>query len=89
MGDRRKSEMEIAARALKLRLQPVEVSGPEKIESALRTVTHERAEAIFVADCSVIPPDTVHLIAKTKLPGIYSTSRFAEAGALMVYGPTE
>ena len=88
IGDKRKSETEAAARALKVRLQYLEVSGPEKIEGALRAATRERAEAIFVADCSVIPPGTVDLIAKIKLPAIYSTSRFAEAGALMVYGPS-
>ncbi len=87
VSDKRASEMEAAARALKIRLQTVEVGGPEKVESALRVATRERAEAIFVADCSVIPPSTVDLIAKIKLPAIYSTARFAEAGALIVYGP--
>src|SRR4029434_248223 len=28
------------------------------------------------------------LVPKTKLPAIYPTSRFAEAGGLMVYGPS-
>jgi len=88
VGDKRKSESEAAARALKVRLQSIEVSGPEKIESALRTATRERADALFVSDCSVIPPQTVELVAKTRLPAIYSTSRFAEAGALLVYGPS-
>jgi putative tryptophan/tyrosine transport system substrate-binding protein len=88
VGDKRKSELDAAARAMKLRLQFLEVSGPEKIESALQAATRERADAVFVADCSVIPPQTVELIAKAKLPAIYSTSRFAEAGALIVYGPS-
>jgi putative ABC transport system substrate-binding protein len=88
VGDRRAAEMEAAGRVLKVRLQNVEVSGPENIESALKAATRERTEAIFVADCSVIPPRIVDLIAKIKLPAIYSTARFAEAGALMVYGPS-
>jgi putative tryptophan/tyrosine transport system substrate-binding protein len=88
VGDKRKSESEAAARALKVHLQSIEVSGPEKIESALRAATRERADALFVSDCTVIPPQTVHLVAKTRLPAIYSTSRFAEAGALLVYGPS-
>jgi len=87
VGDKRKSETEAAARALNVRVKIVEVSGPEKVESALRAATRDRAEAIFVADCTVIPPSTIDLIAKIKLPAIYSTARFAEAGALMVYGP--
>jgi putative ABC transport system substrate-binding protein len=88
VGDKRKSEMDAAALVLKVRLQSLEVSGPEKIEGALRAATRERADALFVSDCSVIPPQTVELIAKTRLPAIYSTSRFAEAGALLVYGPS-
>jgi len=88
VADKRKSETDAAARVLKVRVQSFEVSGPEKIESALQAATRERAEALFVADCSVIPPKTVELVAKTKLPAIFSTSRFAEAGALIVYGPS-
>jgi putative ABC transport system substrate-binding protein len=88
VGDRRKSETDTAARALKVRVQSFEVSGPEKVESALNAATRERAEAIFVNDCAVIPPSTVDLIAKMKLPAIYPTSRFADAGGLIVYGPS-
>jgi len=82
------SEIESAARSLKVYVQPLQVSGPGEIERALRAATGERADAIFVHDCSVIPANAVELITKTKLPAIYPTSRFAEAGALIVYGPS-
>jgi len=82
------SEIESAARTLKVYVQPLQVSGPGEIERALRAATGERADAIFVHDCSVIPANAVELITKTKLPAIYPTSRFAEAGALIVYGPS-
>jgi putative ABC transport system substrate-binding protein len=82
------SEIEAAARTLKLYVQPIEVSGPAEIDRAVRAATAERADAIFVHDCSVIPTNAVELIARTKLPAIYPTSRFAEAGALIVYGPS-
>jgi putative tryptophan/tyrosine transport system substrate-binding protein len=59
VSDKRKNEAEAAARILKVRLQHLEVSGPDKIESALQAAHRERAEAILVADCSVIPPSTV------------------------------
>jgi ABC-type uncharacterized transport system substrate-binding protein len=81
------SEIEAAAQTLKVYLQPIEVSGPGEIERGLRAATAERADAIFVHDCSVIPVNAVELITKTKLPAIYPTSRFAEAGGLIVYGP--
>jgi putative tryptophan/tyrosine transport system substrate-binding protein len=88
VAEKRWSEIEAAAQALKVLLQPLEVSGPEEIDAALRAATRARADALFIHDCSVIPAKTTELVAKTKLPAIYPTSRFAEAGALMVYGPS-
>ena len=82
------SEIQTAARSLKVHVQPIEVSGPGEIDGALRAASAERADAIFVHDCSVIPTKAVDVITRTKLPAIYPTSRFAEAGALMVYGPS-
>ena len=84
----RSSEVKGAAQTLKLYLQLIEVTGPSDIDRALRLASAERADAIFVHDCSVIPTNAVQLITKTKLPAIFPTSRFAEAGALMVYGPS-
>ena len=88
VAEKRSNEIEAAARALKLHAQFLEVSGPEKINMALQAATREHADALFVHDCSVIPAKTVELIAKTRLPAIYPTSRFAEAGGLMMYGPS-
>ena len=86
--EKRWSEIEAAAQVLKVHLQSLEVSGPEEIDGALRAATRERADALFVQDCSVIPANSVELIARTRLPAMYPTSRFAEAGGLMVYGPS-
>jgi putative ABC transport system substrate-binding protein len=89
VSDSEWSDSEAAARVLKVHLQSVVVSGPEEIDGALRTATRERADALLVFDCSVIPTKTVELVAaKTRLPAIYSTTRFANAGGLMVYGPS-
>src|SRR5262249_8519936 len=89
LADMRANEIAGTARALKVRLQTFDANGPEKVESALRAATRELADAFFVHDCSAIPAaKTVELIAKTKLPAIYPTARFAEAGGLMVYGPS-
>jgi putative tryptophan/tyrosine transport system substrate-binding protein len=89
VGDRRAIETKAAAQDLKIQLKTVMVSGPEELDSTLRAATREGAQALFVHDCSVIPAaKTVALIANTKLPAIYPTNRFAEAGGLMVYGPS-
>jgi putative ABC transport system substrate-binding protein len=86
--EKRWAEIEAASHVLKINLQLLQVSGPEDIDRALRTATREHADALFVQDCSVIPVNSVQLITKTRLPAIYPTSRFAEAGGLMVYGPS-
>jgi putative ABC transport system substrate-binding protein len=88
VATKRFDEMQAAAHLLKVQLQALQVSGPEEIDGALRAATRARADALFIHDCSVIPAKTTELVAKTKLPAIYPTSRFAEAGALMVYGPS-
>jgi putative tryptophan/tyrosine transport system substrate-binding protein len=80
-------ETQAAARVLKLRLQPVEVRGPEEVEDALRSLTRDRTDALFVHDCSRIPSSkTVELAAKSRLPAIYAVERFSQAGGLMFYG---
>ena len=88
MTETRWNEIEAAGQTLRVQLQPIEVSGPEDIDRAIRAATAERADAIFIHDCSVIPTKAVEVINKTKLPAIYPTSRFVEAGALIVYGPS-
>ena len=79
------SNTERAARLLKVQLQSLVVNGPEEIDEALRAATRERADALFVFDCTRIPTKTA---AKIRLPAIYSTTRFADAGGLMVYAPS-
>ena len=82
------SDTEHAARLLKVQLQSLVVNGPEDIDGALRAATRERADALFVFDCPRIPTKTVELATKIRLPTIYSTTRFADAGGLMVYAPS-
>ena len=71
-----------------MQLQSLVVNGPEEIDGALRAANRERADALFVFDCPRIPTKTLELVAKIGLPAIYSTTRFANAGGLMVYAPS-
>jgi putative tryptophan/tyrosine transport system substrate-binding protein len=90
INDRRFEEARASARALKLQLQSIEVNGPEEISAALRAAANARAHAVFVHDCSIFPAaKTVELVGKTKLPAIYPTTRFVEAGGVIVYGPSD
>ena len=88
LAERRWSETEAAAQVVKVNLQSLVVNAPKEIDGALRSAKREHADALLVHDCSVIPANTVELIATTKLPAIYPTARFADAGGLMVYGPS-
>jgi putative ABC transport system substrate-binding protein len=82
------NETQAAAKGLRLQLQPVETRGPEDIENALRAAIRERPAALFVHDCSRIPsPQTVGFTADSRLPAIYPSIRFMNAGGLMMYGP--
>jgi ABC-type uncharacterized transport system substrate-binding protein len=90
LGRTRRREMKATEGVLKLRLQFLKINDPNQIESALRSAIRERADALFVSDCTNFPAaETVDLIAKTKLPAIYPATRFAEAGGLVMYGASD
>jgi putative ABC transport system substrate-binding protein len=81
-------ETQAGARVLGMQLQSAEVSGAHEIEHALSAASRKRAAALFVHDCSLIPSSkTVELAAKFRLPAIYPSIRYMDAGGLMMYGP--
>jgi len=79
-----------AARALGVRLQPLEARGPSEIDSAFATMTSEQAGAVIVlVDAMFLDHRTqiADLAARRRLPAVYGLSDHAEAGGLMAYGP--
>ena len=82
--------IEIAARSLQVKLQPVAAEGPSDFESAFSSMKTERASALITLASSVFGIHQaliVDLAAKNRLPAIYPSSIFTEAGGLMAYGP--
>ena len=82
-------EAEVAARALGVRLQPLEARDPKEIDSAFAAMTRERAGALIVlVDVMLSDHRTriADLAAKRRLPTVSGVREFAEAGALMSYG---
>ena len=82
-------ELELSAKALKLRLQFIEVGGPKEIESAFKSVIKMRPEALFVqagAVGVVKRTEIIQFAAKSSLPAIYVRGEWADAGGLMSYG---
>jgi putative ABC transport system substrate-binding protein len=80
-------ETELAARALVVQLQYLDVRDPKDIETAFRAAGKGRADSVLVLTSPVINPyrkEIAELAVKNRLPAIYSTPEFVEHG-LMSY----
>jgi putative ABC transport system substrate-binding protein len=80
---------EEAARSLRLQLQSVEVSRADDIDRAFSVLATGRAEALIVVPSTLTLDNRgqiASLAQKNRLPSIYGTGGFAEAGGLMAYG---
>jgi len=94
LGERTERDMlnaaEVAARALGVRLQFVAARGPADIDRAFAEMTREHVEALAVFPSSMLFADRRHVIdlaAKNRLPAMYLTRQYVEAGGLMSYAP--
>jgi putative ABC transport system substrate-binding protein len=82
-------ETELAAGALGVQLQYLDVLGPQDIESAFQAAGKGRANAVLM----LVPPriaspkrkEIVDLAVKVRLPAIYYAPEWAEEGGLMSY----
>ena len=83
-------EAEVAARALEVQLQFVEVRGPADIDRAFSDMTHARAGALTALASAALFNERGRLMglaAKNRLPAMYGLREYVEAGGLMSYGP--
>ncbi len=82
-------EVELAAKALKVKLQYLDVLDPKDVETAFLAATKGHADAILVLQtplASLHRTQFIELAVKNRLPATYSRSDFVEAGGLMSYG---
>jgi len=82
-------ELELAARAFKVQLQYLDILDPKDIESAYRSITKGRADAILVLQSPIASTLSAQFIGhavKCRLPAIYPRSDFVKAGGFMSYG---
>jgi len=93
LGERMDKEMlkeaEVAAQALGVRLQFVEVRGPDDFDRAFSDMTRARAGALTVLPGNMFLREhrrLVDLAAKNRLPAVYTSREFVDAGGLMSYG---
>ena len=81
-------ETELAAGVLRVQLQYLDVLDPKDIETAFRTSSKGRADAVLVLTSPVFlsqRTQTAELAVKNRLPTIYSWPENVEDGGLMTY----
>jgi len=83
-------ETELAAGALKLKLQYLDVLDPKDIETAFRAAGKARADAVLTLPTTVLysqRKQIVDLAVKSRLPAIYPQTEYTEVGGLVSYEP--
>ena len=83
------SETTSAARALGLQLQALDVTNPGQLESLFEAAVRDRAQGLIVIRdplTNTLRPRIIALAAHHRLPAMYASREFVEAGGLMVYG---
>jgi putative tryptophan/tyrosine transport system substrate-binding protein len=89
-GEQRFKEAEADAKGLGLRLQFLGAKGPDDLESAFDAAKRSGAQAVIVHPSTFATTNRARIIeltAKNRLPAIYPSTPYAEAGGLMSYGP--
>ena len=84
-------ETEVAARALGLKVQSLEVRGPDDFRGAFARAARDRANALIVVRDPLIDSDHFRILdfaIDNRLPSIHGETQFVEAGGLMSYGPS-
>jgi putative ABC transport system substrate-binding protein len=82
-------EVELAANAFGVKLQYLDVLSPKDIETAFRSASNGRADAVLMLPGPVLVlqrAQLADLAAKNRLPAIYPQTEYTAAGGLMYYG---
>ncbi len=84
-------ELEVAAQALKVQLQSLQVRNPTDFDQAFQAATRQASSLMVIQDIVTVThlKRIVDLAVKYRLPAIYMESDFAEAGGLISYGPSQ
>ncbi|HYA28691.1 MAG TPA: ABC transporter substrate-binding protein [Acidobacteriota bacterium] len=84
-----KNEIELAARALAIKLQPVEIRAPNDLQAGFSAIIKASANAFMgLTDTRFAGyrQQVVDLSLKRRLPAVYQDRLFVDAGGLMSYG---
>jgi ABC-type uncharacterized transport system substrate-binding protein len=87
-----KELLPVAARALRLTLQPWEVRDADGFEKVFAALSKQRPDGLYVAGGPLITANQKRIIGfalKSRLPSVYNNREFVDAGGLMYYGADE
>jgi putative tryptophan/tyrosine transport system substrate-binding protein len=87
-----KEVLPIAARALKLTLQPWEIRAADGFEKVFATLNKQRPDGLYVLGGPLMNANqkrTVGFALKSRLPSMYYNREGVDAGGLMYYGADE
>jgi len=83
-------ELQLPARQLGIQLHSLEVRSPNEFDQAFEAATRARAGALFILPDPLIFTNLKRIAdhaTKSRLPSVFQTSVFADAGGLVTYGP--
>jgi putative ABC transport system substrate-binding protein len=83
------AETTTAARSLGLQLQALDVTSPAQLESLFEAAVRGRAHGLIVIRdplTNTLRPRIITLAVHHRLPAMYASREFVDAGGLMVYG---
>jgi putative ABC transport system substrate-binding protein len=84
------AETQRAARTLDIQVQSLEVGGADELDDAFVAATREQADAALVFGDNLTgshAAQIVALAARSRLPTMYESRPFIDAGGLIAYGP--
>jgi putative ABC transport system substrate-binding protein len=84
-------EVEQSARALGIRLEPIEFRGPEEIDGALQSAVAAKAKAVLLTFSPVLWEERARVAAlalRARMPTVSMFDPFAREGCLLSYGPS-
>jgi putative tryptophan/tyrosine transport system substrate-binding protein len=85
-----KKETQAAGKALGLQLQSLEVRDSKDFDTVFEAATRDRAQALLTSPSSFINTHQARIIefaTKNRLPAMYASPEFVDAGGLMSYAP--
>jgi putative ABC transport system substrate-binding protein len=84
-----KEVLPVAARALRLTIQPLEVRGADGFEKVFAALDKERPDGLYVLQSTLMNTNAKRIAdfaLKSRLSSMYYTKEFVDAGGLMSYG---